>query len=101
MALRMTRPAIWASLADFAFLGRIVDSLPVGQKSLIEDGAAADPASNGVGVLVAHFSHPSETKYLNAAKNQLNFLLYETPHGGEGQISHRTEQVQYWAGMLS
>jgi rhamnogalacturonyl hydrolase YesR len=64
------------------------------------DGAAGDPASNGIGVLLANWSSPTNDKYLRPVQQQIDFLENQVPHGDNGVISHRTEQLQLWAGQL-
>ncbi|KAF7294922.1 hypothetical protein MIND_01030300 [Mycena indigotica] len=64
------------------------------------DGAAGDPASIGVAVLLANWTGQQGKDGLNyaaAAKNQLDFLLYNTPKTPDGAISHRVSQVQLWS----
>lgn len=64
----------------------------------MEDGAAGDPMSNGVGVLVANFSCPWDDRYLPAFQAQLAFIENEVPRTEDGAISHRTDDLQLWAG---
>lgn len=54
-----------------------------GGRTLLEDGAAADPASLGVAVLLANASTGNATvnglAYGLAAQQELNYLLYDVP----------------------
>ena len=54
-----------------------------GGQSLLEDGAAGDPASLGIAVLLANITTNNEkvkdTGYGDAAKAELNYLLYDVP----------------------
>ncbi|KAJ7046793.1 Six-hairpin glycosidase [Mycena alexandri] len=64
------------------------------------DGAAGDPASIGVAVLLANWTGQGAADGLNyaaAAQNQLEYLLNVVPHTGDGAISHRVAQVQLWS----
>ncbi|KAF7304894.1 hypothetical protein MKEN_01203700 [Mycena kentingensis (nom. inval.)] len=64
------------------------------------DGAAGDPPSIGVAVLLANWTGRNSDDgldYAKAAENQLDFLLNETPHTSDGAISHRVAQVQLWS----
>ncbi|KAF7322986.1 hypothetical protein HMN09_00078300 [Mycena chlorophos] len=62
------------------------------------DGAAGDPASIGVAVLLANWTGQNDgLDYARAAQNQLDYLLYEVPKTSDGAISHRVAQVQLWS----
>lgn len=68
-------------------------------RPLMPDGSAADPASNGVSVLIANWTGRGErdgVDYAGAAREQLEFLLESTPRSSDGAISHRTEDVSLW-----
>ncbi|CAA7263839.1 unnamed protein product [Cyclocybe aegerita] len=70
----------------------------VGPQPLMPDGSAADPASNGVCVLIANWTgqDAGELDYEGAARDQLDYLLTRVPKTGDGAISHRVSQVQLW-----
>lgn len=83
----------------------------------VTGGAAGDPASIGVAVLLANWSGaplpPSSfngsgggqsgaaPSYARAAAEQLEFTLTVVPRTSDGAISHRIEQVQLWADSVS
>ncbi|EPQ50968.1 hypothetical protein GLOTRDRAFT_141133 [Gloeophyllum trabeum ATCC 11539] len=80
-----------------------------GPQPLVANGAAGDPASIGVAVLVANWTlgpNGGDGKYggqdyAGAAKDQLDFLLGDqVPKTDDGAISHRTEQVQLWSDFV-
>ncbi|KAK7695457.1 hypothetical protein QCA50_000093 [Cerrena zonata] len=66
------------------------------------DGAAADPASLGVAVLLTNWTRTnlSDTSFEVAASQQLNHLLTVVPRADNGAISHREDQVQLWADFI-
>lgn len=62
-------------------------------------GAAGDPPSIGVAVLLANWTGAGAQDgqdYAGAAASQLEFLLEKVPKTSDGAISHRTEQLQLW-----
>lgn len=62
-------------------------------------GAAGDPPSIGVAVLLANWTGAGaqdSLDYAGAAKDQLEFLLEKVPRTDDGAISHRNEEVQLW-----
>ncbi|KAJ7172464.1 Six-hairpin glycosidase-like protein [Mycena filopes] len=64
------------------------------------DGAAGDPASIGVAVLLANWTGQGATDGLNyaaAAQAQLEYLYNVVPHTSDGAISHRVQQIQLWS----
>jgi hypothetical protein len=67
-----------------------------GPQPLMEDGSAADPASNGVGVLIANWTRQNDEDYANAAEEQLTYLYTKVPRSSTGAISHRNDQTQLW-----
>ncbi|KAI4518693.1 hypothetical protein K525DRAFT_288094 [Schizophyllum commune Loenen D] len=72
----------------------------VGPQPLMMDGAAADPASNLVAVLLADWTGQDKGKvdYAGAAKDQLDFLWSANVSKTEdGAISHRVEPVSLWS----
>ncbi|KAI0075033.1 hypothetical protein K474DRAFT_1685519 [Panus rudis PR-1116 ss-1] len=74
-----------------------------GPQPLMQDGAAADPASNGVAVLLANWTGRSSADgldYAGAARDQLDFLLTQVPKTSDGAISHRVSQVQLWSDFV-
>lgn len=77
-----------------------------GAQPLMQDGSAADPASNGVAVLLANWTEfagsltdsggGGDVDYEGAAKDQLDFLFDKVPKTDDGAISHRVSEVQLW-----
>ncbi|KAI8976354.1 hypothetical protein BD414DRAFT_166093 [Trametes punicea] len=62
-------------------------------------GAAGDPPSIGVAVLLANWTGAGAQDgldYAGAAKDQLDYLFEQVPKTSDGAISHRQEQVQLW-----
>ncbi|ETW79560.1 glycosyl hydrolase, family 88 [Heterobasidion irregulare TC 32-1] len=59
-------------------------------------GSTADPASLGVGVLLANWTRPnsSDISFAQAAADQLEFLLNVAPRGAHGVISSIDSEVQ-------
>ncbi|CAE6493571.1 unnamed protein product [Rhizoctonia solani] len=89
------------SLNDVVGIARsIVGTKENGELPLMEDGSAADPASNGVGVLIANWTGTSGANYGQAAAEQLIFLLSFTPRAPNGAISHRADQAQLWSDFI-
>ncbi|KIR39082.1 hypothetical protein I307_01801 [Cryptococcus deuterogattii 99/473] len=72
-----------------------------GGSTLLEDDAAGDPASLGVTILLANAStgnaQVNGVSYSDAAREELNYLLYDVPKTSAGAISHRADQVQLWS----
>ncbi|KAI0667555.1 Six-hairpin glycosidase-like protein [Trametes maxima] len=62
-------------------------------------GAAGDPPSIGVAVLLANWTGAGD-EYGAAAADQLAFILEKVPKTDDGAISHRTEQVQLWSDFV-
>ena len=52
----------------------------------------------GVAVLLANWTRTdlSDSRFANAAEDQLNYLLNVAPQTSDGAISHRTSEVQLW-----
>ncbi|OCF43696.1 hypothetical protein I317_02448 [Kwoniella heveanensis CBS 569] len=69
--------------------------------TLLEDGAAGDPASLGITVLIANATTNNQqvngVGYGAAATAELNYLLNSVPKAPNGAISHRTDQAQLWS----
>ncbi|KAI0776995.1 Six-hairpin glycosidase-like protein [Trametes elegans] len=66
-------------------------------------GAAGDPPSIGVAVLLANWTGAGAGDghdYAGAAADQLQFILETVPKTSDGAISHRTEQVQLWSDFV-
>ncbi|KAG8743545.1 hypothetical protein FRC10_011785 [Ceratobasidium sp. 414] len=78
----------------------IVSSRPDGSLALMKDGSAADPASNGVAVLVANWTGAQGPDFSSAASDQLTWLLEHVPRSNEGAISHRNNVVQLWSDFI-
>ncbi|KAJ7452399.1 Six-hairpin glycosidase-like protein [Mycena galericulata] len=73
------------------------------QPLITGDGAAGDPASIGVAVLLANWTGQGAADGLNyaaAAQNQLDYLFNDVPHTSDGAISHRVAQVQLWSDFV-
>jgi len=67
----------------------------------MEDGAAGDPASNGISVLLANMTFPTDPRYDVDFREELDFLENVVPRDPQtGAISHRTEYVQLWSGQF-
>jgi rhamnogalacturonyl hydrolase YesR len=60
-----------------------------------DDGSAADPASTGIGLLIANWTGQSGD-YAGALESEVDFLLNKAPRSSKGAISHRTSQAQLW-----
>jgi hypothetical protein len=75
----------------------LVDNKPAYTAALMDDGAAGDPASNGIAVLLGNYTYPDDPRYYNAFKSQIDFIQYGVPQTGDGAISHRVSEVQLWA----
>lgn len=89
------------SLSDVIGIARdIVSSKSGNELPLMEDGSAADPASNGVGVLIANWTGASGGNYAQAATDQLTFLLSVAPKTSSGAISHRADETQLWSDFI-
>ncbi|KAH9917745.1 uncharacterized protein B0H18DRAFT_1096454 [Fomitopsis serialis] len=83
----------------------------------VEGGAAGDPASIGIAMLIANWTGAPEPEldrpeladspfgtsvgqgvsYARAAEEQLEYLLTVVPRTSDGAISHRIETTQLWA----
>jgi hypothetical protein len=63
------------------------------------DGAAGDPASLGMAVLLTNWTlaDKSNHTFAVAAEKQINHVLVDVPRHTNGGISHRESQVQFWA----
>ncbi|WOO81514.1 Unsaturated rhamnogalacturonyl hydrolase YesR [Vanrija pseudolonga] len=74
--------------------------LPLGAP-LLPDGAAGDPASLGIAVMLANMSTNNavvnNSAYGDSATSELNYQLYHVPRAPNGAISHRTNEVALWA----
>ncbi|KAL1410843.1 hypothetical protein Q8F55_001786 [Vanrija albida] len=74
--------------------------LPLGSP-LLPDGAAGDPASLGIAVMLANMSTNNavvnNSAYGDAATSELDYQLYHVPRAPNGAISHRTNEVALWA----
>jgi rhamnogalacturonyl hydrolase YesR len=75
----------------------------IGPQPLISgDGAAADPVSIGVCVLLANWTKQDsgQLDYAGAATDQLNYILQDVPRTSDGAISHRVSEVQLWSDFV-
>ena len=64
----------------------------------IDDGAAGDPPSIGVSVILANWTNQQAfdgRNYAQAVQNQFKYL-YTVPRTSDGAISHRVSQLQLW-----
>ncbi|TFK19615.1 Six-hairpin glycosidase [Coprinopsis marcescibilis] len=90
----------------FAIAQEILANIPStsdGARALMSDGSAADPASNGITVLLANWTglDNKNVDYEAAARNQLDFLFSDAvPRTQEGAISHRVDQLQLWSDFV-
>ncbi|KAJ1305655.1 hypothetical protein OPQ81_000651 [Rhizoctonia solani] len=71
-----------------------------GTLPLMKDGSSADPASNGVAILVANWTEAQGGDFETAAKDQLTWLLSHVPRSSKGAISHRNNEVQLWSDYI-
>ncbi|KAF5313839.1 hypothetical protein D9619_013072 [Psilocybe cf. subviscida] len=73
-----------------------------GAQPFLPDGSAADPASIGVGVLIANLTgqDAGQVNYAGAATDQLDYLLNVVPRTSDGAISHRVSEVQLWSDFV-
>ncbi|KAJ7449823.1 Six-hairpin glycosidase-like protein [Mycena latifolia] len=87
----------------FSIAHNVVSALKntsVPQALIPGDGAAGDPASIGVAVLLANWTGQGAADgldYAAAAQSQLDYLLNDVPRSSDGAISHRAAQVQLWS----
>ena len=105
--LSSPNPSINSSLADIYTIARTtVAALPPpptngsGQPLFIGDTSAGDPASVGVAVLIAnwtHFQSGQAYDYAGAATAQVEYLFGPgVPKTSDGAISHRVSELQLW-----
>lgn len=80
-------------------LDQALSNQPNGKKYYFNTGAVGDSASIGVTALMAGIA-TSNSAYTTSAKNQLDYLLKDTPRQGN-IISHRIEYFQAWADFVS
>ncbi|KAG8718644.1 hypothetical protein FRC09_012355 [Ceratobasidium sp. 395] len=78
----------------------ILNSRPDGSLALMKDGSSADPASNGVAMLVANWTEAQGPDFSSAASDQLAWLLEHVPRSDKGAISHRNNAVQLWSDFI-
>ncbi|KAH7323436.1 glycosyl hydrolase family 88-domain-containing protein [Rhizoctonia solani] len=71
-----------------------------GTLPLMKDGSSADPASNGVGMIVANWTEAQGSDFEAAARDQLTWLLSNVPRSSKGAISHRNSEVQLWSDYI-
>ncbi|TFK46279.1 hypothetical protein OE88DRAFT_1667912 [Heliocybe sulcata] len=71
---------------------------------LVQDGAAGDPASIGIAVLLANwtgYTQGGSEDYAGAARDEIEFLYSgSVPKTRDGAISHRTDQLQLWSDFV-
>lgn len=91
-----------ASLSEVVQIARFIvgsKGNDTGPQPFMVDGSAADPASNGVGIILANWTGEGKADgldYAGAAKDQLDYLYQKVPHASNGAISHRENYVQLW-----
>ncbi|CAE6519467.1 unnamed protein product, partial [Rhizoctonia solani] len=78
----------------------ILANKEAGTLPLMKDGSSADPASNGVGMIVANWTDAQGSDFEAAARDQLTWLLSNVPRSSEGAISHRNSEVQLWSDYI-
>ncbi|KAF8751202.1 Glycoside hydrolase family 105 protein [Rhizoctonia solani] len=71
-----------------------------GTLPLMKDGSSADPASNGVGMIIANWTEAQGSDFAAAASDQLTWLLEHVPRSSKGAISHRNSEVQLWSDFI-
>jgi hypothetical protein len=102
-------PAANASLEAVLEIARAaVAALPAGaaanasgQPLVDGDGAAGDPASIGIAVLLANWTGLPGADYAGAADAQVRYLLNSVPRTPDGAISHRVSEAQLWCVLLA
>ncbi|KAK8853391.1 hypothetical protein IAR55_004095 [Kwoniella newhampshirensis] len=72
-----------------------------GGSRLLNDGAAGDPASLGITIMIASTAtgnaQVNGVSYGDAVNTELNYILYDVPRTTAGAISHRADQAQLWS----
>ncbi|KAJ7273725.1 Six-hairpin glycosidase-like protein [Mycena haematopus] len=89
----------------FSIAHNVVSALKLNSSSpptplVTGDGAAGDPPSIGVAVLLANWTGQGSgdgLDYGQAATSQLQYTLNVVPRTTDGAISHRVAQVQLWS----
>lgn len=67
-----------------------------GPNGLIDgDGAVGDPASLGVSAVLLGIGI-GETKFLDAAQEEVDYILLQAPRWSNGAISHRAAIAEVW-----
>jgi hypothetical protein len=90
-----------SSLGDvFSIAQSTVSNLsnPGSVQSLVPaDLVAGDPASIGIAILLANWTHQGGGNYAGAATGELEFLYSnQVPKTPDGAWSHRLDQLQLW-----
>jgi rhamnogalacturonyl hydrolase YesR len=78
----------------------VIARMPANASSFDDNnGAAGDPASQGMAVLLANWTRPDKSDHTfgDAALKELNYVLTMVPRHTNGAISHRKSEVQLWA----
>lgn len=78
----------------------LMDTHPEGVMAIMEDGAAGDPMSNGITLLLANFTNPDDPRFSSGFESQLKFIEEYVPKSSEGAISHRVSELQLWADSM-
>ena len=99
---KLAETPVTALPAVYSIINRVVSAIPAGQMQLVADGSTSDPASLGIGTVMAgSMRNDDAARYKTAVTNQLDALLQQSPRTNEGAISHRTSQVQLWSDFMS
>ncbi|EGG11283.1 uncharacterized protein MELLADRAFT_90740 [Melampsora larici-populina 98AG31] len=99
-------PKLWQPKPLFKLVDSILAKRLSNATTIIEaDGAAADPASLGVPLLVLDNASKRASKkpkydYLKIAQEQYDHLINKVPKDTNGAISQRESEVQYWSDFL-
>ncbi|KAI5457579.1 Six-hairpin glycosidase-like protein [Mariannaea sp. PMI_226] len=75
-------------------LAYVHDFIELGQRQLVSNSAAGDPASLGVSAILIG---QTEEAFLTAAKEEAEYLLNDVPRYKNGAISHRPDVAELWA----
>ncbi|MBW0493345.1 hypothetical protein O181_033060 [Austropuccinia psidii MF-1] len=95
---RLSSPNTLLKLLDRILANRNKTALPI----IDGDGAAGDPASLGVAVMIAAAttSGSISKNYQMLADNQMKWLLNYVPRSPRGALSHRNSELQFWSDFI-
>ncbi|KAF8292370.1 Six-hairpin glycosidase [Clavulina sp. PMI_390] len=76
-----------------------------GSQAIIQDGAAGDPASLGMAVILGNLTDNANTgisglTFSQAADEEVQYLLNDVPRASNGAISHRVNEIALWADFI-